>query len=144
MTTKRTLRASALIISVAALAIWGGALLQGADTEISGIDIAKQQMALAEQALKDMTVLESTGQASPSLRDVPRWSRRFLEATRRSGASKADIVDAARQHVARMDSRVERLKRMLEAETVVTNELFDAEYEALEAKRLLVEAQDAK
>src|SRR5207249_4536883 len=100
-----------LVLSLATFGMWGVNLL-GADQKQTGAEIAKRQKVLAEQALKFITQLEQQGQIGLGLRDVPRWSRRLVEATRKSGAKKPEIIEAVKQHLARMDDRVERLTKM--------------------------------
>jgi hypothetical protein len=57
-----------------------------------------------------------------------------VDATRRSEASKAEILAALVQHVSRMNARLQVVKRLYEAATVTQGDLLDAQYEALEAR----------
>ena len=115
--------------------------LFGADEKDTATAIAMREKALAEKALTLITTLEQQGQVNPGLGDVPRWSRRLVEATRRSGANKAEVIAALKQHVARMDDRVQRVTRLYDAQAAVLGDVLNAEYEALEAKGWLYEEQ---
>jgi hypothetical protein len=108
-----------------------GADDQRTDTSVS---LAKQEKAIAEEALKLSTELENQGQLNVGRADVPKWSRRLVEATRKSGASKAEVAAAIEQHVSRMDNRLKVVKRLYEAVLVTHGDLLNAQYEALEAR----------
>lgn len=111
-----------------------GADGQSAETVVS---IAKQEKAIAEVALKVLTDSGDHGQL-----EVSRWSRRLVEATRKSGASKAEINAAIKQHVARTNRRLKIVQRLHEAAAVTLDDLLNAQYEALEAQSLAVESQN--
>ena len=71
-------------------------------------DIAKQEIALAKEALQIATQLEKQGRTDSH--NVSIWSRRLVEATRKSGATKPEVVQAIEDHLVRMDERVEIMK----------------------------------
>jgi hypothetical protein len=123
-----------IVLFLVAMAIQGlptvGADDQRTDTSVS---LAKQEKAIAEEALKLLTDLEKQGQLSAGQADLPKWSRRLVEATRKSGATKAEILAAIKQHVSRMNDRLKVVKRLHEAATVTQEVLLNAQYEALEA-----------
>ena len=129
------------IILIVGLAAFGLQRVQifGADDKPTVSSIAKQEKAIAEEALKILTDPETRGQ--DNLGDVAKWSRRLVEATRKSGAANADVVAAIEQHVARMDVRLRAVKRLHEATIVTHRDLLNAEYEALEAREWLLDEQ---
>jgi hypothetical protein len=100
------------------------------------VALAKQEKAIAEQALL-ITDLEAQGQRNVGFRDVPRWSRRLLEATRKSGASQAEVTEAIKQHIARMEKRLAIVTKLHMAAAATQGDLLDAKYEAIEAQALL-------
>lgn len=104
-------------------------------------DIAKQEMALASEALPVVTQLEKQGRSDPGSHAVSIWSRRLLEATRKSGATKAEVMQAIKDHLARMDERVEALKARQQSDRGTELEVLNARYDALEAKAWLAAAQ---
>ena len=69
----------------------------------------------------------------------PMWSRRFVEATRKSGLMKPEVAIALKEHVARTEARVERIARLSKAGMASQSDLLNAQYKALEAKRWLQE-----
>jgi hypothetical protein len=62
-----------------------------------------------------------------------------VEATRKSGASKPDVVQALKDHIARMDQRVEIMKARRQSARATMTAVLNAQYEALEARAWLVE-----
>ena len=60
-----------------------------------------KEMALAKEALQIARKLEE--QARIDSNDVSIWSRRLVEATRKSRATKPEVVQAIKDHLARMD-----------------------------------------
>jgi hypothetical protein len=112
----------------------------GANANQTSIELAKQQKSLAQNALQRATSLENQSQLDPGMRDVPRWSRRLVEATRKSGASKAEVAEAMKEHQARMDERLRRIKAKFDAAVVTEGVVWSAEYEALEAKMWMQES----
>src|SRR6478736_463168 len=95
--------ACAATASVAVLGIQGLRAVGADDQRTTAVSLAKQEKALAEEALKSITALEAQGRLSIGLGAVPRWSRRLVEATRKSGASQAEVLEVIKQHVARME-----------------------------------------
>jgi len=131
--------ACAATASVAVLGVQGLQVVGADDQRTSAVSLAKQEMALAEDALKFTTNLEARGQLSIGLGAVPRWSRRLVEATRRSGASHAELAEAIKQHVARMERRLDVVTKQQEAAVATYGEVLDAKYEVLEAQALLLD-----
>ena len=127
-----------LIVGLAAFSLHH-VQISGADGKPTVTSIAKQEKAIAEEALKRLTDPEARGQ--DSVGDLAKWSRRLVEATRKSGASNADFVAAIEQHIARMDARVKAVRQLHEAALMTHCDLLDAEYEALEAKAWLLDEQ---
>jgi hypothetical protein len=107
----------------------------------TGAEIGKEEVALAKEALKVITRQEKEGLAVQGSNEVMIWSRRLAEATRKSGATKAEIIDAFKQYVARMDERVDIMKRLHQASTLGYMDLLNAQYEAMEAKLWLEEEE---
>jgi hypothetical protein len=104
------------------------------NTKATGAPVGNQEVALAEEALKLITQSEMNGQASPGSHEASIWSRRLVEATRRSGATKPEIIEAIKQHSARMEERVSFVKRQHQAGGSTQVDVLNAQYEALEAK----------
>ena len=105
----------------------------------SGTEIAKKEIALANEALKHIAELQKQDQGSAGLQSIPVWSHRLVEATRKSGATKPEIIEAVKQHLARMDQRVVQAKRLYEAALGPRLDVLNAQFEAMEAKALLDE-----
>ena len=106
----------------------------------SRVDIAKQEIALAKEALQVAKQLEKRAQTDSS--NVSVWSRRLVEATRKSGATKPEVVQAIKDHLVRMDERVELMKARKQAARAVETEVLSARYDALEARAWLAEEQE--
>jgi hypothetical protein len=107
------------------------------DANEGTVDIARQEIALAKEALEIFTQLEQQGRADSD--SVSIWSRRLVEATRKSGASKPDVVQALKDHIARMDQRVEIMKARRQSARTTMTAVLNAQYEALEARAWLAE-----
>jgi translation initiation factor 2B subunit (eIF-2B alpha/beta/delta family) len=118
------------------------ARMYAADANESSVSVAKQQKALAENALQVLTNLENQGRLDVGTGQVARWSRRLVEATRKSGATKAEAAEALKQHQARMDERVLRIQKRLESAKATQLDVWNAKYEALEAKMWIQEDQE--
>lgn len=131
--------ASVAIIFVIALGIEGFRANGADDRQTASISLAKQEKAIAEEALKLLTTLESQGQLNVTVGEVPRWSRRLVEATHKSGASQAEIAEAIKQHIGRMEQRLNRLKKLYEAQAATYGDVLNAKYEALEAQALALD-----
>jgi hypothetical protein len=116
--------------------------MYAADANESSVSVAKQQKALAENALQVLTNLENQGRLDVGTGQVARWSRRLVEATRKSGATKAEAAEALKQHQARMDERVLRIQKRLESAKATQLDVWNAKYEALEAKMWIQEDQE--
>jgi hypothetical protein len=78
----------------------------------NGADLAKQEIALAKEALTTLALEEKQGQADLGSHDIFIWSRRLVEATRKSGAAKAEVMREIKDHLVRMDERVELVKAL--------------------------------
>jgi hypothetical protein len=107
----------------------------------NGADIAKQEIALAKEALMLITQAEKQGQANLGSHDVPIWSRRLVEATRKSGATKTEVMQEIKDHLVRMDERVELVKALRQAARATQTDVLNAQYEALEARAWLAGEQ---
>lgn len=116
----------------------------GADNQQpdSSVSLAKQEKAIAEGALKLLTNLERQGQLNVGQADVPKWSRRLVDAIRKSGPSKAELLAAFEQHVSRMNARLQVVKQLHEAAAATQGDLLDAQYEALEARSWAAEQRE--
>jgi hypothetical protein len=104
-------------------------------------DIAKQEMELAKEALTIFTQLEKQGRTDPGSHTVSIWSRRLVEATRKSGATKPEVVQAIKDHLVRMDERVEIMKARQQSARAVETDVLSARYDALEARAWLAGEQ---
>jgi hypothetical protein len=104
-------------------------------------DIAKQEIALAKAALQITTQLERQARTDPGSNNASIWSRRLVEATRKSGATKADVLREINDHIARMDERVEIMKARQQSARAVETDVLSARYDALEARAWLAEEQ---
>ncbi len=107
----------------------------------SATDIAKQEMALARDALNLIAEYEKNVRATAGSNEAVIWSRRLVEAARKSGATKAEIIWTIKQHQARMSSRVALLRSYVQAGQATPIELLNGQYEALEAKAWLEEVE---
>ena len=107
----------------------------------SSAEIARQEIALAKAALPIVTQLEKQGRTDSGSNSVSSWSKRLLEATRKSGATKAEVAKELSNHLLRMDERVEIMQARQQSARATETEVLNARYEALEAKAWLVEAQ---
>ena len=107
----------------------------------SGAEIAKKEIVLANEAIKHIAELQKQGQGGPESQSIPVWSHRLVEATRKSGATKLEIVEALKQHLVRMDQHVAQVKRVYEARLAPRMDVLNAQFEAMEAKALLEEEQ---
>ena len=105
-----------------------------ANTNETATAIGKQEVALARAALKLITESEMKGEGSKGSHEASSWSRRLVEATRMSGATKPEIIEAIKQHSARMEERVGFVKRQHQAGQASQMDVLNAQYEALEAK----------
>jgi hypothetical protein len=65
----------------------------------------------------------------------------LVDATRKSGATKAEVMQAIKDHLARMDERFSVVKRLNKAEAATQMDVLNAQYEAMEAKVWLEEEQ---
>ncbi len=105
-------------------------------------DIAKQEIALAKAALQIFTKLDGQGRTeSGSNNVVGIWSRRLVEATRKSGATKPEVVQAIKDHLVRMEGRVEIMKARQQSARAVETDVLNVRYDALEARAWLAEEQ---
>jgi outer membrane protein TolC len=103
-------------------------------------DIAKEKIAVAKQALEIVKTLEKQGRIESG--EVAIWSKRLVEATRKSGATKAEIVQAIKDHLARMDLLVEIMKQRQQSARGTALGVLNAQYDVLEAKAWLADEQD--
>ena len=104
-------------------------------------DIAKQEMELAKEALTIFTKLEQQARTDPGSNSVCIWSKRLVEATRKSGATKPEVVQAIKDHLVRTDERVEIVKARQQAARAAETDVLSARYDALEARAWLAEEQ---
>jgi hypothetical protein len=149
----RRFRAIALVLvaglSVLAIRGFGNfgtatqSLAAGANaTKAIKADIAKQEMELAKEALTIFTQLEKQARTNPGSNDVVGiWSRRLVEATRKSDATKPEVVQVIKDHLVRMDERVEIMKARQQSARAVETDVLSARYDALEARAWLAEEQ---
>lgn len=100
-------------------------------------EIAKQEAAVASEALTLLNRTDEQSLTSVESREVTMWSRRLVEATRRSGASKEDLSEILSQHLARVNKQRELIQRLYKHGVASRLDVLDAEYEALDAKSLL-------
>jgi hypothetical protein len=107
----------------------------------NGDETAKQEIALAKEALPVVTKPENQGRTDPGSHAVSIWSRRLVEATCRSGATKAEITQAIKEHLVRMNERIEIMKARQQSARATELDVLNARYEALEARACLAEQQ---
>jgi hypothetical protein len=105
----------------------------------SATEIAKQEIAIAKAALEIDARLEQQGRADSGSASL--WSKRMVEATRKSGATKAEIMQAIQAHLGRMEKRVELVKSQQRSARAIETDVLGARYDALEAKAWLAEEQ---
>ena len=105
----------------------------------AGVELAKEQVKVAEKALKMATELENNGQLLVGLNEVPKWSRRLAEGVKRSGATRPLAIEAVKDHVARMERRLALMKKLNDAGIATPIDLYNGQYDVLEAKAWLEE-----
>lgn len=141
MLTRRFLVATLLlVVGLAVLSVRS----TGADDK-AVVDTARRQKGVAQKALEYIAAAEAAGRIGDYSRGIPKWSKRLVDATRESGAPKAELLEALKQHASLMDARAQRLAASLKAGSgnITFIDVWDAEYEALEARALL-EAEQGK
>jgi hypothetical protein len=101
--------------------------------------LGKEQLALAEQALKDLDLLSRDGQVGIADRSFILWSRRQIEALRASGAGEAEMIAALESYVDRLKKHERHTEAFSQKAQATRVDLLDARYQRLEAEIWLAE-----
>ncbi len=104
-------------------------------------EMVKEQIEIAQAALKNLIQLKQQGQVAADSPNISLWSRRLVEALRKQGGDKRALTEALEQHVALMKSNVEVAKKLVSANVATREAVFDAQYGLLEAQMSLAEVR---
>jgi hypothetical protein len=95
-------------------------------------DIAKQQLALIEQAQAAMSARSRTGELS--LSDFSLWGRRKVETLRKSGARKAEIIAAIEKLIETLNQEEQIAEMRHKSARGTLLDVFDAQFRRMEAE----------
>jgi hypothetical protein len=112
-----------------------------ANADPSRPEMLKEQIEIAQTALKTLLQLKQQGQVSADSPNFSMWSRRLVEAVRKQGGDKRGLTEALEQHVVLMKSNVEIAKRLFQASASTKEAVLDAQYGLLEAQLSLAEVR---
>ncbi len=116
-----------------------GVLLQGRQAAAPISKLAREQITLANDALVMLRRLARDGRASFSGPSLSLWEGRKMEALRKSGAGKAEIIEAIEGMIKDLKEDEARAKGMLDGARGTMVEVYDVQYRRLEAEMWLDE-----
>jgi hypothetical protein len=99
--------------------------------------LAREQIEMARQALKDLDLLHQKGEVPIFDPQFPRWMRREVKAVRASGADKAEMVAALEGYVKRLKDLATAADAAFKKDLISRIDVADAKYRVLEAEMWL-------
>lgn len=103
--------------------------------------IAKEQLVLSKTAIEAWRVMAKIGTEPVDLTPFYLWSDRRVNAQRRSGGSKAELVAILQDHLKELEKMAAELKQLRDLGMRGGNDLPEIQFRVLEAKMWLAEAQ---
>jgi outer membrane protein TolC len=102
-------------------------------------EIVKQQVAIAKKALSTIEQLQSAGALGKldELFDI--WQRRLVESLNKSG-NEAEYIDALKKYVEHEKLNLKTTEALFKDNKVTRTQLYDAQYQALDAQAWLAES----
>ncbi len=132
-----------ITLGTVGLLVVGLSLTRGAredEPAATSHEIYKEQAELAREALEVLKSEVVHGVKTPGARVMATWSRRLVEAERKTGDAKA-YRQALQDHLALMTENVEFAEGEFKAGQVMITEVLDAKY-ALNEARLWIARED--
>lgn len=104
------------------------------------IEIAKQRVTVAKQALRTLEQLQSAGAVGKldDLFDV--WWRRLIESLRDGGGDETEFVKALNDYAEHTRMNLKSTEALFKDGKTSQTQVYDAQYQALEAQSWLAEA----
>ena len=127
----RSATITALVLATLGFALQGR---QPDEQATAGVTIARAQLALANEALNGLRTLAKTGRTSFSDPSLGIWERRKLEALRRSGASRAEMIAGIEDLIRELKKEEGIAKTMFENARGTKIDYDDIRYRRLEAE----------
>lgn len=105
-------------------------------------EIAKQQVAIANQALRELEQLQKIGAIGKLDDTLDVWWRRLIESLRNGGGDEAALTQALKDYVEHTKANLRDTEAFRKTGQTSQMQLYDAKYQALEAESWLAEAQE--
>ncbi|WP_165071444.1 hypothetical protein [Paludisphaera rhizosphaerae] len=137
MRRKTLAGAAALFLVTAGVAVQGGRQAPPKAEDApppTARDLARQQLELADQAVDVTRRLVEAGRANASDGTLLLWERRRLEALRKTGAGKAEMIAALEKYIESMKHLEAIAEARRERALTTSLEVYDARFQRLEGE----------